>query len=1045
MEKSTSNGRQMGWRKPRFGIFERVLLSAMLVTIIPIAVVGYFAFGAFRDIGVEVGQKTTDALNERTIHTLERQAFDAARQTQNLLTAVENDLRYLSHISPDPHHYLTFAQSRSGVIWSPGRNWLLPLYKEVAFSGMDGVEKIRISEGEIVPGKALRTVSDPAATRYGVEAYFSASRDLPFGEIFVSRLTGFHVNEAAVREFFEEDHQPFYDGVIRFAAPLWEGQRRVGVVTLALDHRHLQEITAHIAPLERDPVAYPSYASGNYAFMFDDEGWIITHPKIWDIRGLTRDGRWVAAYTENSSAEKIESGAIPFNLDSAGFIHPNYPEVARRVRSGETGTVITQNVGGTNKIMAFSPIRFDRGDYGKYGIFGGITVGAEVQGFYQPAHFVQRENAVVFSRFRIEFVWLLGLSVLFTVLMVWLVSRQLAAPIISITRGAREIARGDLDKRIEFVRQDEIGELAASFNRMSDQLARNRNRLLASIEELRHARDESREYAGELEYQVNLLTTIQRISNALGTTLNHKTLIRQVLSESVNSIGFDRAILYLLNDEKTHLEYIDSYGFTPEMEERAQRSRLDVRQYDCIETRVVKSEKIVFVENFDTYPEATELDRKIRRFSDTKSFVFVPLRMREKVIGILGADRQQVTFPISENDINSLQILANQVSRVIEITRLYADLLNQRAFMADVFKYMRIGLVTIDSSGRVININRAACRIFNLEEAEEASPERAIFLDEMDRPFLKQIHEKLCHSGPYSEYNAMLDEGGEQRYLNINASFTREEAEGSEAILIIEDVTENKVVEDQISHLEKLASLGRFAASIAHEIRNPLTGISLFMDDLHDRISDAGVAELLQKSLSEIERLEKLTHEILVYAHPTPGDFSPADLTHVLMEVLSFLRPQLAASGIELVLRLPEEHPCEFLFHRDRMRQALLNIAINAIEVMKDGGRLTVRLEKVSRIPRFLKKKGQKQGEEWISLRFEDTGPGIEAAERGKIFEPFYTRKSGGTGLGLATTYNIISEHGGGIVVEDARGHSGAVFILYLPVREAQSKSAQIR
>src|SRR6266700_3216574 len=116
-----------------------------------------------------------------------------------------------------------------------------------------------------------------------------------------------------------------YSGVIRFGAPLFDARGRfAGMVLLSLDHRHLMEFSQHILPGKNAETVFPSYKSGNYAFIFDDDGWIITHPKFWDIRGLDPSGRPLPPYSERSSPADVEKGRIPFNLDHAGFVHPNY-------------------------------------------------------------------------------------------------------------------------------------------------------------------------------------------------------------------------------------------------------------------------------------------------------------------------------------------------------------------------------------------------------------------------------------------------------------------------------------------------------------------------------------------------------------------------------------------------------------------------------------------------------------------------------------------------------------------------------------------------
>ncbi len=271
-----------------------------------------------------------------------------------------------------PANYLRFSRHHRRQIWyRAGTNLKpvekreeIPLYSELAFIGPDGQERLRIVGDRV--DKRLRNVADPANTTYLSETYFREARDLPPGKIYVSHLTGWHVGReeqlrgAPTPEAAVEGAR--YQGVIRFAAPVHDAAGRLqGVVVLSLDHRHLMEFTQHITPTADRYVVFPSYDSGNYAFMFDDEGWIITHPKYWDIRGLDRQGRLVPPYTADSSPEAVEKGIIPYNLESRR-LHPSELPGGRQRRCWRAapGWSMSPMSAAREKIMAYAPIFYRR-------------------------------------------------------------------------------------------------------------------------------------------------------------------------------------------------------------------------------------------------------------------------------------------------------------------------------------------------------------------------------------------------------------------------------------------------------------------------------------------------------------------------------------------------------------------------------------------------------------------------------------------------------------------------------------------------------------
>jgi hypothetical protein len=275
----------------------------------------------------------------------------------------EFDLIELSNFEINKPTLVKFSQSKTAQIWIRSEQpddtvgvWkFIPLYKEVEFIDTSGNQIIKIVEGDAVPDWQKRNIREPKNTTYFSENYFNESKNLSEGEIYVSHLNGFFVSQ----EEYRLDPMIQYNGVIRFVTPVFRNGIKKGYLALGLDHRHLMEFTQHVLPNSPEEKLFPDYSSGDYAFMFDDEGWVITHPKIWDIRGVDGTGKPVPAYTEKTPPEIIKRGEIPFNLSSAAFIHPNYPLVYSRVIQKKSGKVVTKNIAGTEKIMVYSPFLYD--------------------------------------------------------------------------------------------------------------------------------------------------------------------------------------------------------------------------------------------------------------------------------------------------------------------------------------------------------------------------------------------------------------------------------------------------------------------------------------------------------------------------------------------------------------------------------------------------------------------------------------------------------------------------------------------------------------
>ncbi len=213
---------------------------------------------------------------------------------------------------------------------------------------------------------------------------------------------------------------------------------------------------------------------------------------------------------------------------------------------------------------------------------------------------------------------------------------------------------------------------------------------------------------------------------------------------------------------------------------------------------------------------------------------------------------------------------------------------------------------------------------------------------------------------------------------------------------------------------ERLAAIGRIAAQITHEIRNPLSSISLNAEELGERAPEA--RDLCDAIVREVDRLAGITEEYLRFARLPKPQIQRADLNDTVRDLLEFVRPELEASGVRETVSLVPELP-RVLADVAQLRQLLLNLLRNAREAMPSGGNLHV---------------ATRGGEGSVEVEIRDSGPGIPPERMARIFDPFFTTKARGTGLGLAMAQEIAQEHGGQLLCESAVGE-GTTFTLRLP------------
>ncbi|HZS39269.1 MAG TPA: ATP-binding protein [Polyangia bacterium] len=237
--------------------------------------------------------------------------------------------------------------------------------------------------------------------------------------------------------------------------------------------------------------------------------------------------------------------------------------------------------------------------------------------------------------------------------------------------------------------------------------------------------------------------------------------------------------------------------------------------------------------------------------------------------------------------------------------------------------------------------------------------------------------------------------------------------------------------EQQLIRSERLAAVGKIAAQITHEVRNPLSSIGLNAELLEEEVAALGgpqaqEAQAIARAIvKEVDRLTEITEEYLRFARLPRPKLEREDVRAIVSSLVVFLKSELDGRRIEVALELPPLPPVAADEHQ--LRQALLNLMRNAAEAMPSGGRLTVAARALI-------------NDRAVELRIADTGQGIAREHLAKIFDPFFSTKDGGTGLGLALTQQIVVEHGGSIAVESEPGR-GTAFTVRLPALAANESA----
>jgi two-component system, NtrC family, sensor histidine kinase PilS len=348
------------------------------------------------------------------------------------------------------------------------------------------------------------------------------------------------------------------------------------------------------------------------------------------------------------------------------------------------------------------------------------------------------------------------------------------------------------------------------------------------------------------------------------------------------------------------------------------------------------------------------------------------------------------------------------------------SLANLRALHERIVESIRSGVVTTDLAGRIYTFNRAAEEITGYREETIRGQDASILFGELKDQIAESLRSlKNNQRSPRFEANCLTAEGMRLRLGFSISPLSSEAGETTGMVITFQDLTQVRTLEETSRRQDRLAAIGRMAASIAHEIRNPLAAMRGSIQMLRSELdNDSSQAELMEIILRESDRLNRIITDFLSYARPrslAPAQVDVGDLMHQTFALLRH-SPEIAPNQT-----IAEEVPSEPIFaHADegQLKQVFWNLARNALQAMPQGGTLRATLEKNS--------------DNRLRIAFSDTGRGMSPDQVEHLFEPF-SSTTGGTGLGLSIVYQIIRDHGGTINVRSLVGQ-GTTITVELPL-----------
>lgn len=531
--------------------------------------------------------------------------------------------------------------------------------------------------------------------------------------------------------------------------------------------------------------------------------------------------------------------------------------------------------------------------------------------------------------------------------------------------------------------------------------------------------------------------------------------LEEVLEKTVNLamelIDAEAGMLRILDEETGELVLAYQAGFTQEYVAQNRRVGLDgpvgqvLRELRTLIGAEVKGRPA----GMNTKPKVGETqDRSVY-------FLFsVPLAVSGKAIGILSLYTAKV-HSHSEDEAHMLNLLAAYAAIAVENARLYSGLkeANQelsflRDYNANIMESIPNGIVVLNRDLRITMWNSGMEMVLGIERSEALGKRYSQVLRNPEEMDFEKLIELVVRTGEVRQIrnlNTALKSDERLVSRRLISPLRAREGEILGAIVVVEDVTEKVRLGEQLKRAERLSVIGEFAAGIAHEINNPMGIISASADLLAERVkrissSDGQLTDGLAGPLRIIEeeaaRCSSIIKNLLAFSRHPRMNWALTDVRKVVDETVVLVGAGARQQNVSIEVRHSDELP---LVRGDehQLKQVFLNLMLNAIQAMSGGGRLSIVTRLVSRPHTPTGNGGNEPSRERVEAMFIDTGCGIPQESLDKIFDPFYTTKPTGTGLGLPVSHSIIVRHGGSLSVTSEVG-KGSVFAVELSVDGSQ-------
>lgn len=1082
----------------------KLILLFVIIKVVPLVLLALIAWKQTVDLGAEMRLRTTeisakankalsetgeiavsdavDALDARATEGIERITTDTAQLVANFLYARDGDMLVAASLEPSADAYAAFINSKTGRLVAQGE-WVLaengklwqradltaparrilssneendhsfnyrppeqyqyrtePLYREMTFVGLDGMEKLKITSSSLMSDE-LRNVADRRNTFCGAEDYFAELKNLKPGEIYVSDVIGEYVGTNLIGMYtpencaklgvpYEPEKQAWsgkenprgkrFDGIVRWAAPVVQNGKIIGYVTLALNHDHLMAFTDHIVPTQDRYVEIPSAAEGNYAFIWDYNGRSIVHPRHYSIAGYDpKTGNPQVPWLEDRIYDEWQASGksyVDFIEDVPTFFEQSNSKkpAAELTRNGLvaldcrylnfapqcTGWFDLTKDGGSGsflilwsglwKLNTAAAIPYYTGKYGKSPRgFGFVAVGAGVVDFHRPATDMQEVLKTLVDHTDADLDRISSDAHQAITDNLWEMAANLTFSTLIMVAAVIMVAIW----------------LASAFTRSIVHLVQGISRFRSGE---RHFR-----FNAPIKDELGLLAdSFDDMADSIVSTVKGPLSITTL----------DRKICYM----------------------NAEALLLAGKELNEVLGKPY-AENSIFVQGSPYCPITALLsDREAEvLFHRTTGHYY-----KGKASYLTNSSGQNIGYIVSTSDVTDL---ISEQKRIEQ----------QRALLDTVFSSSPDLIWYEDVDGRYLAANPRFTSL--LGKSFEEVRGRAVH-EVMPPHVAKSMQNNdsmaIENAMPlYTEERFTFADGHEETLDVVRTPLFNQQGAFVGLLGVARDVSQRVQAENELRHtqmeLKKTAaaanrandSKSAFLARMSHEIRTPMNAI-IGMTNITKRkltCNSSSTEEVLghvRQIESSSAHLLGVLNDILDISKIEAGKIELSEesfeMSRLTSGVAAIIRPRCAEKNIDFSVQLEDIEASRFVADALRLRQVLINLLGNAVKFTPDNGKIALVVRQLAR----------KDSKTLVGFSVADNGIGISSEGLETLFTPFeqggshITRNYGGTGLGLSISRSIVILLGGDITVKTEEG-KGSEFSFAIWLAEDSDQEAR--